>query len=144
MTNLFKLKNCLKEDSFSALMEEKIEFAPTYKFKPKTDDYVTNRVPSWCDRILYKMNNNDNFIHCDSLSYFSLPEFIQSDHKPVCATFDVRVLNWQNEMPSIIFMAIKASSNQNLEVSYKVSKDVFTHTRDWIGVYQVNLLLNLT
>jgi hypothetical protein len=122
-------------------MEDKIDFAPTYKFKPKTrseyDISKANRVPSWCDRILYKMNKNDNFIHCDSVSYFSLPEFTQSDHKPVCGTFDVRVLNWLTEMPSIMFMAIKASNSQNLEVAYKVSKDVFTHTRDWIGVYQV-------
>jgi hypothetical protein len=139
------LKNSLKEDSFATLNEDRIDFAPTYKLKPKTDTYDTsksNRVPSWCDRILYKLNRADHFIQCKSLSYVSLPVFTQSDHKPVCGLFDVRVLNWQTEMPAIMFMSIRASSNQNLDIAYKVSKDVFTHTRDWIGVYRVRCIFD--
>jgi phosphatidylinositol-bisphosphatase len=84
-----------REDCFSLLSEQHITFPPTYKFKIGTDSYELlkeNRKPSWCDRILFKMNKTDNFINCKPLSYFSLPNFTQSDHKPVCGLFEIRVI----------------------------------------------------
>jgi hypothetical protein len=34
-------------------------------------------------------------------------------------------------------MEIKANENQNLEVAYQVSKDIFTHKYDYIALYEV-------
>lgn len=41
---------------FVEFEEGKIKFPPTYKFKVGTSDYDSGkvRIPSWCDRILYR------------------------------------------------------------------------------------------
>lgn len=66
--------------------EHDIAFAPTYKFDVGTDTYDSSekkRVPSWCDRILYRGN-----VEC--LSYDAKVVRL-SDHRPVVGRFDVRV-----------------------------------------------------
>lgn len=67
--------------------EGKIEFPPTFKFHVGTNIYKTKkgnktRVPSYCDRILYKSN-----INIQQLSYYSATDIVDSDHKPVAAEF---------------------------------------------------------
>ena len=135
-----QLERCLRtEDCFATLQEEKINFAPTYKFKVNTNNYDQTRVPSWCDRILYKMNkSSDSFVQCTPVKYFSLPEFTKSDHKPVSAVFSIRTLSWSFRIPSVVFVNISGNIENNLEIVYRVNKEVITHTRDWIGIYQVN------
>ncbi|CAG81236.1 hypothetical protein B0I72DRAFT_138150 [Yarrowia lipolytica] len=66
--------------------EHEISFAPTYKFDVGTDTYDSSekkRVPSWCDRILYRG-------HVDCLKYDSKVVRL-SDHRPVIGQFDVKV-----------------------------------------------------
>ena len=38
---------------FRGFQEQAIAFAPTFKLRPRTDDYNDARVPSWTDRVLY-------------------------------------------------------------------------------------------
>uniref|UniRef100_A0A452ZDP0 Inositol polyphosphate-related phosphatase domain-containing protein n=1 Tax=Aegilops tauschii subsp. strangulata TaxID=200361 RepID=A0A452ZDP0_AEGTS len=72
--------------------EEKIYFAPTYKYTFNSDSYSgetatskkKRRTPAWCDRILW---------HGDGIaqsSYFR-GESKFSDHRPVCGSFTVEV-----------------------------------------------------
>lgn len=65
-------------------------FAPTYKFDRGTDQYDTSekrRTPSWTDRVLWRQSRSIvqpvHYESCDSIRI--------SDHKPVLATFLLRL-----------------------------------------------------
>ena len=67
--------------------EATINFMPTYKFDKRTDTYDTSkkkRVPSWCDRVIWKKSH---FITCKN--YDSVPSVKFSDHKPVVGLYKV-------------------------------------------------------
>lgn len=55
---------------------------------------IKRRVPAWCDRILWQVHD-DAFekitIAAELLEYKSLPFYVLSDHKPVVATFKLKV-----------------------------------------------------
>ena len=81
--------------------EGKIHFAPTFKFVQGNHDYHTARVPSWTDRILWKLRSHQEALeaalsaelppppalHMEQLYYTSVPSVVSSDHKPVVAGF---------------------------------------------------------
>lgn len=83
------------DECFSQFKEKEITFPPTYKFDLNTHTYDTStkkRVPSWCDRILYKSGKSvESFTECEQLAYHHIPEYDQSDHKPVFGLFQVKV-----------------------------------------------------
>lgn len=117
--------------------EEKINFPPTYKFKLNSDDYdlsKLNRVPSYCDRVLFKSPTKNYF--CQSLGYNNISSFIQSDHRPVYATFNIKTIDINNE-PPVLFLNIIANKSQNLEINYQIKNSCNTHLRDWIALYDV-------
>jgi hypothetical protein len=71
-------------------------FPPTYKLLPGTDDYDARRTPSWTDRILWRCNylldtgeGPSGPSPVTQLSYTSLHDVRQSDHRPVVAAFAV-------------------------------------------------------
>ncbi|KAH8276379.1 hypothetical protein KR026_009108 [Drosophila bipectinata] len=70
---------------FVGYSEGDINFQPTYKFEPNTDNYDMKRLPSYCDRILWKGTR------IDLLEYNSIMEIRQSDHKPVYGVFHVKI-----------------------------------------------------
>jgi endonuclease/exonuclease/phosphatase family metal-dependent hydrolase len=73
--------------TFPFYSEARITFLPTYKYDLGTDTYDTSekaRIPAWCDRVLRK-GDNIRQIHYDAAPL----KF--SDHRPVYATFQVRV-----------------------------------------------------
>lgn len=109
---------------FVGFVEAPITFPPTYKFDPGTNIYDTSekqRVPSWCDRILYKCSlaeagRRQSRLPTAELTDLSAPNrplgdanyasspqdpplcllyrsipIDDSDHKPVTAVFDVPV-----------------------------------------------------
>lgn len=71
---------------FTGFSEAPITFAPTYKYVVGTHDYDIEkaRIPSWCDRVLWKAPDVLN------LSY-RRHELLQSDHRPVSALFQVPI-----------------------------------------------------
>ena len=75
---------------FEGFFEGEITFPPTYKFDPGTDTYDTSekkRIPAYCDRILIKAKNPEDF----KLEFYkSEPNYYISDHKPVVALFNVK------------------------------------------------------
>ena len=61
--------------------EAEITFLPSYSFDAGSDNYDSSekqRVPSWCDRILWRSSDR-----IESKLYDCLFEFKSSDHKPV-------------------------------------------------------------
>lgn len=68
-----------KEEISPYITEGEIKFSPTYKYFSGTSNYNTKRVPSWCDRILYKKDVRIRQIFYDKV------EISFSDHKPVIA-----------------------------------------------------------
>ena len=69
------------QEQLSKYSEAEIRFAPSYSFDTGTDNYDSSekqRVPSWCDRIIWRSGDrlNTNFYDC-------LFDFKGSDHKPV-------------------------------------------------------------
>jgi hypothetical protein len=95
--------------------EGAIRFPPTFKFHPGSSVYSEQRVPSWTDRVLWRVrstpqpseqqpsapgtpNGSSTFLASDlpppevaQLYYTSVPQVVSSDHKPVIAGFVLAV-----------------------------------------------------
>ncbi|KAM3726537.1 Phosphatidylinositol polyphosphate 5-phosphatase type IV [Dirofilaria immitis] len=79
----------LKGNVFEGFSEAYINFPPTHKFVLGTNDYVSNRIPSYTDRILYYAKEPSRI---KPEKYDCLWEENASDHKPVYGFFTMRVL----------------------------------------------------
>ncbi|KAI5656004.1 hypothetical protein M9H77_24797 [Catharanthus roseus] len=72
---------------FNGYYEGTLAFKPTYKYNIGSSNYDTShkvRVPSWTDRILFKVEDH-NQIKATLQSYESIDNIRSSDHKPVIA-----------------------------------------------------------
>ncbi|MES1920861.1 Inositol-1,4,5-trisphosphate 5-phosphatase 1 [Bonamia ostreae] len=92
----FQLNNERSRNSvFAEFTEGEIAFAPTYKFVPGTlanydkSEDGKQRMPAWCDRVLFKSNR------LSLLEYDSVSAVRVSDHKPVCALFAARFRSFE-------------------------------------------------
>ncbi|KAL0223756.1 hypothetical protein P9112_003146 [Eukaryota sp. TZLM1-RC] len=74
--------------SFVGFQEAQITFAPTYRMNRHQPGYSSEkaRVPSYCDRILWKSFPGLKVL---PTSYTSAPTITTSDHRPVAGTFVV-------------------------------------------------------
>ena len=72
-----------------AMREGNIDFNPTYKYEPTSttvyDDGKKKRVPSWCDRILFRDSKRIEVID------YNRVEIIGSDHAPIHGCFGIDV-----------------------------------------------------
>uniref|UniRef100_A0A7N0T8M5 Inositol polyphosphate-related phosphatase domain-containing protein n=2 Tax=Kalanchoe fedtschenkoi TaxID=63787 RepID=A0A7N0T8M5_KALFE len=77
---------------FDGWKEGRIFFAPTYKYSHNSDSYAgetekskkKRRTPAWCDRILWYGKGLEQLSYIRGESRFS-------DHRPVCAIFNVEI-----------------------------------------------------
>ncbi|OMO87658.1 Inositol polyphosphate-related phosphatase [Corchorus capsularis] len=80
---------------FNGYCEGILTFKPTYKYNVGSSNYDTSykvRVPSWTDRILFKIQDPDRInatLHC----YESIDDIFSSDHKPVRAHICFKLTN---------------------------------------------------
>eukprot|EP00162_Nutomonas_longa_P009051 comp18996_c0_seq1/m.34986 comp18996_c0_seq1/g.34986 ORF comp18996_c0_seq1/g.34986 comp18996_c0_seq1/m.34986 type:complete len:548 (+) comp18996_c0_seq1:194-1837(+) len=72
---------------FVGFDEAPIHFNPTYKYERGNRVYTEEkqRIPSWCDRILWK-SLPESSVHC--LTYEAADEVTTSDHSPVFGLYD--------------------------------------------------------
>ncbi|KJE95829.1 hypothetical protein CAOG_06236 [Capsaspora owczarzaki ATCC 30864] len=81
-------KECEAERVFSGFTEALIDFAPTFKLDRGQNVYESKllRVPSWCDRILWKTRPGH---HVSAVQYSSDTSIQTSDHRPVFGVYSV-------------------------------------------------------
>ncbi|XP_066325139.1 type IV inositol polyphosphate 5-phosphatase 11-like [Miscanthus floridulus] len=87
------LQEAEKGEVFNGYCEGTLSFKPTYKYDVGSSIYDTSskiRVPSWTDRILFKVGHSSGLDAVLS-SYESLDCVRSSDHKPVKAHLCLRV-----------------------------------------------------
>ena len=77
---------------FHGFHEGDLNFAPTYKYEPGTDEYDRRpekkvRAPAWCDRVLWRIS--DPSLPADAVRQLSYRRacLSPSDHKPVSSLF---------------------------------------------------------
>ena len=69
--------------------EGSIQFPPTFKYDLGTDRYDTSskkRIPSWTDRILWRLRTEDGTqgpVSVEQLHYNHVPEVDCSDHRKI-------------------------------------------------------------
>ncbi|KAI8873692.1 DNase I-like protein [Ramicandelaber brevisporus] len=71
--------------------EAVINFPPTFKFEVGSTEVYSSkkdRIPSWTDRVLYKTASKGS-VKVRVIDYLTHIQYIESDHKPVSATFKV-------------------------------------------------------
>ncbi|KAL4805048.1 Endonuclease/exonuclease/phosphatase [Aspergillus unguis] len=108
-----------------AFQESPITFAPTYKYDVGTDSYDSSdkkRSPAWCDRVLYR-----GIGRVKQLEY-RRHEVRASDHRPVSATFKLRVKTVLPEKRSVLweecqkdFQAEKRRLASEASIEYLIS-----------------------
>lgn len=125
--------------AFSELREEPVTFPPTYKFIFHSSDYDLKRRPSWTDRILYRVNENayENLtLGAKQVSYRSHPQYLQSDHKPVSAQFEIKVLSdYEDRLVNFHPVGTWYLDEENF-ASFALADDVKPTAWDWIGVFK--------
>ena len=81
---------CKREKDLALAKEGEINFSPTYKYVPGSNNYINDsdniRISSYTDRILFC-----NKIGITNISYNSIPTVIYSDHRPVQGCYEVYV-----------------------------------------------------
>eukprot|EP01103_Thecamoeba_quadrilineata_P015720 TRINITY_DN5053_c0_g2_i1.p1 TRINITY_DN5053_c0_g2~~TRINITY_DN5053_c0_g2_i1.p1 ORF type:complete len:949 (-),score=163.09 TRINITY_DN5053_c0_g2_i1:150-2996(-) len=76
--------------AFVDFEEGPLLFPPTYRYARGTRTYDEERIPAWCDRILWK--SLPNTTRLKQLSYGCTDKIMTSDHIPVYSTFEVKVV----------------------------------------------------
>ncbi|ORC93093.1 endonuclease/Exonuclease/phosphatase [Trypanosoma theileri] len=78
---------------FQRFREGNLLFRPTYKYEVDHDVYnfskKKDRMPAYCDRILYKKRKGSNIGKVKIRLYTDVQQVRSSDHRPVVAIFDV-------------------------------------------------------
>ena len=78
--------NVIKEYYNDDICEGVIKFMPTFKYVKGTSEYnLSKRVPSWCDRIIYKNT------HAITNVFYDIAHIYLSDHIPVVGLYKVNV-----------------------------------------------------
>eukprot|EP01059_Diplonema_ambulator_P008808 TRINITY_DN1856_c0_g1_i4.p2 TRINITY_DN1856_c0_g1~~TRINITY_DN1856_c0_g1_i4.p2 ORF type:complete len:646 (+),score=198.36 TRINITY_DN1856_c0_g1_i4:2581-4518(+) len=86
-------KELAKETVFIDFNESQPLFQPTYKYDRMKNVYPDDskqRIPSWCDRILWKSFSDEVITQED---YYSAQTVFGSDHRPVYAVFKLECKN---------------------------------------------------
>jgi len=68
-----------------------ITFGPTYKYIVKTDQYDTNRMPAYTDRILFESVHDLPQKNPLMNIYYGKIDYNLSDHKPVTGLFEAKI-----------------------------------------------------
>uniref|UniRef100_A0A1I7RPX1 IPPc domain-containing protein n=1 Tax=Bursaphelenchus xylophilus TaxID=6326 RepID=A0A1I7RPX1_BURXY len=93
---------------FHGFREGIITFPPTHKFYRNTNQFVSNRIPSYTDRVLY-WSRDPSAIY--PIRYDCVWALTVSDHKPVYCTFKMRVLRKRNDASGSVYTNLTSSNS---------------------------------
>ncbi|TKR68602.1 hypothetical protein L596_024565 [Steinernema carpocapsae] len=120
--------------AFNHFVEGSISFLPTYRLLVGTTNFDLKRVPSWCDRVLYKEDDNLALIRYNSYSRITL-----SDHLPVIAEFECSI-DEPLELELIHFLPLQRwYSGVPLSCRFRFGQNYWRRDgsyKDWIGIYE--------
>jgi len=91
------------------LIEAPLKFEPTYKYIVGTSEYDSKkkRVPSWCDRILFRKCENIKVIDYNKVDY------THSDHKPIFGIFKIKADKVDKNLKDAIVKEIRENIEKN-------------------------------
>lgn len=91
------------------MIEAPLKFEPTYKYVVGSSEYDTKkkRVPSWCDRILFRRSESINVLDYNKVDY------TQSDHKPIYGIFKVKADKIDKNLRDEVVKEIKENMVKN-------------------------------
>ncbi|XP_065831349.1 phosphatidylinositol 4,5-bisphosphate 5-phosphatase A-like [Oscarella lobularis] len=129
-----------KGAAFSEFLEGPITFPPTYRYDVGTQDFDSSpkaRVPSWCDRILWRSRHKLE-IGLQQDTYTSYQQYCNSDHKPIAARFTIE-FQPENAKQNVEFAFPKTTwaCNQNASILYSLEPGTNVSSWDWIGLYKI-------
>lgn len=141
---LEQIKGEVSPSKLFCFMEMPLEFLPSYKYEPGTDNYDggKGRAPAWCDRILW-------FTHERRLPKITDPEprsiftpdyygmHMQpriSDHKAVSAGMTVSV-DISDFIPRVIFSLQEWVAGVKGKIEFEVIGGTEVSFFDWVGLY---------
>lgn len=92
------------------LDEGSLNFDPTYKYVIGTSDYDSKkkRVPSWCDRIMFKKSKQIEVIEYNKVDY------LISDHKPIYGLYKITTTKTDQTIKNQIIKEIRESIGGNV------------------------------
>jgi hypothetical protein len=90
--------------------EGQLNFEPTYKYIIGTSQYDNKkkRVPSWCDRIIFKKNDDIQIMDYNRINY------TLSDHKPIYGIYKINTTKIDKEKKKQIIKEI----NDNFSIDF--------------------------
>lgn len=104
--------------------EPRITFAPTYKYELGTRK-LKGRIPSYTDRVLYRSN-----CPTEVIKYDSIPDLLQSDHRPVTLTgaveSDVCVSSEAKDQVTQRSMVIADTAENNARPKLEIDQPIIT------------------
>uniref|UniRef100_A0A1I7YD91 IPPc domain-containing protein n=1 Tax=Steinernema glaseri TaxID=37863 RepID=A0A1I7YD91_9BILA len=110
-----------------------VSFPPTYRLVVGTTQYDLERVPSWCDRILYKEHNEFQL-----LRYAANTRIKSSDHFPVIAEFEC-TMKAPVPLELVRFLSLRIwYSGVPLSCRFRYVKSFWAREgsyKDWVGIY---------
>lgn len=145
---LEQVKGVKSTSLLHVFMEMPLEFPPSYKYKPDTDNYEDEekgRPPAWCDRVLWNIHERklpkitdmepQSLVKPDYYKMLLQPRI--SDHKPVCAGLKL-LADLSMELPHVIFRLAEWVSGESFEVALDVMAGTSISVWDWVGLYPEN------
>lgn len=133
-----QLRRAMRDkEAFIGFTEQPISFRPTYRFYVGSIEYDLKRTPSWCDRVLYAGNI------ISPITYTSNEHVLVSDHIPVQAVFDLKLLPPQVTNWDVLFERLPTwYTTVPLIGRFQFRNDYWSRRGsylDWTAVYPVTI-----
>ncbi|XP_015905906.1 inositol polyphosphate 5-phosphatase K isoform X2 [Parasteatoda tepidariorum] len=128
--------------AFSEFNESPPSFSPTFKYTIGEDTYdLSKRKPAWTDRILFRFTPDayeSATLSLKQLHYDSHQNYMQSDHKPVSSSFNIKVFSKPAEK-RVTFLPINDWKVHADSIAwYTFSEGSEPSIWDWIGLYRAD------
>ena len=111
------------KNKYFKIDEGEINFNPTYKYEKNLNCYIKDtdkkqRIPSWCDRIIFKKENKEHENQIQIIEYDTSNVFY-SDHRPVFALFKLTCKSYIKQDKDVIIKKMKTVEEfENMNLLY--------------------------